>query len=95
MLPAHRFAYADSRGAIPEGLEIDHLCRNRSCVNPKHLEAVSKRENLARGYAVPAINARKTHCKRGHEFTAENTYRWGSSRICRACKRLPSRGGVL
>lgn len=63
---AHRFAYETRHGAIPPGQEIDHLCRNRGCVNPAHLEPVTSRENQLRGNGFSGRNARKTHCKRGH-----------------------------
>lgn len=86
---AHREAYEAVNGQIAPGLTIDHLCRVRKCVNPAHLEAVTQRENTLRSpIAVAAINARKTHCKRGHEFTPENTYTPRSgARICRACRK--------
>ncbi len=74
MILAHRYAYVEARGAIPAGLELDHLCRNRKCVNPDHLEPVTHRVNGDRGFSVPAMNARKTHCKRGHAFDEINTY---------------------
>lgn len=85
----HRLAYEAAKGPIPDGLEIDHLCRNRACHNPAHLEAVTHRENILRGKGVCAKNARKTHCERGHPFSKENTNinRHGY-RICRACKRI-------
>jgi len=70
---AHRLAYETLVGPIPEGLVIDHLCRNRACVNVNHLEPVTQGVNALRGVGVMALNARKTHCKRGHEFTPENT----------------------
>jgi predicted CXXCH cytochrome family protein len=82
----HRWSYEHFVGEIPEGYDIDHLCRNPACCNPAHLEAVTHRENLRRGETFAAENARKTHCHRGHEFTEANTYvtRTGS-RICRRC----------
>lgn len=85
---AHRFAYESLKGPIPEGLTIDHLCRNRACVNPDHMEPVTNVVNVMRGISLAAQNARKTHCKRGHEFTAENTLVSGGRRQCRACHRL-------
>lgn len=87
---AHRVSYALLVGPIPDGLVIDHLCRNRGCVNPAHLEPVTNGENLRRGDGVTSQNFRATHCKRGHEFTPENTYlkNSGRRRVCRACLRL-------
>lgn len=92
---AHRAAYQLFIGPIPDGCCIDHLCRNRGCVNPAHLEAVSTRENLIRGVGLAAMNSRKTHCKNGHEFTKENTRyatrRSGRTfRVCRSCHRARS-----
>lgn len=86
---AHRFAYEAFVGPIPTGLHIDHLCRNRQCVNPQHLEAVPQRVNTLRGIAPPAINATKTECLRGHRFTDENTYvdKYGG-RSCLTCRRM-------
>ncbi len=95
---AHRFAYQLFVGPIPEGLEIDHLCRNRKCVNPDHLETVTKKENLLRGIGFGAINARKTHCPNGHAYDTSNTrYDYRGYRYCRACSRqekLKHLGGV-
>jgi hypothetical protein len=89
---AHRFAYEMANGPLPEGLEPDHLCRNTACVRPEHLEAVTHRVNVRRGNAPAATNARRTHCKRGHEFTPENTYRTASgNRLCRICRRAIDR----
>ena len=84
----HRVVWEMLRGPIPDGLQIDHLCRNRACCNPDHLEPVEQKTNLLRGVSQPAINARKTHCIRGHEFTPENTYRrpgCPQARNCRTC----------
>lgn len=64
----HRASYEIHNGPIPKGLDIDHLCRNRGCVNPKHLEAVTHRENMLRGETVSGIAARKSTCRNGHPF---------------------------
>ena len=85
---AHRVSYELYVGKIPDGLHIDHLCRQTACVNPHHLEAVTKRENTLRGIGPSAQNAKKTHCKRGHEFIGENTYSYSTNkRICIFCNR--------
>lgn len=89
---AHRLSYELEVGPIPDGLVIDHLCRNRSCINPGHLEPVTHRINLLRGETIQAANARKTHCLRGHPFDEENTDRQSDGyRRCRACKKARSR----
>lgn len=83
---AHRVSYELFLGPIPEGLELDHLCRNRACINPSHLEPVTRQENVRRGEAFAGVNARKTHCIRGHEFTPENTHRRKDRPGTRECK---------
>lgn len=73
--------------ALPAGKEIDHLCSNPRCVNPLHLEPVTHRENLLRGNTTAARRSRQTHCKRGHEFTPQNTYiSKRNERVCRKCR---------
>ena len=86
---AHRIAYELAVGPIPAGLELDHLCRVRHCVNPNHMEPVSHSENTHRGETVAASNAAKTHCPQGHEYTDENVRRGRlmkyGYRQCRIC----------
>lgn len=82
----HRVAWVLTHGSLPvKPLVLDHLCRNRRCVNPLHLEVVTFRENVLRGEGKTAANARKTACVNGHEFTPENTYQEKRGRSCRAC----------
>lgn len=102
---AHRVSYATFVGPIPAGMILDHTCHNRDvtcrggsaclhrrCINPAHLEPVSSRQNILRSpLSVAGRNSRKSHCKRGHEFTPENTRRGAHGRICRECVRVLAR----
>lgn len=85
---AHRVAYESIHGPVPEGFELDHLCARRNCVNPAHLEPVTRKENLMRGDTLPAARAAQTHCQRGHELSGDNVYTNPSqgSRTCRICR---------
>lgn len=85
---AHRWIYEQLIGPIPEGLELDHLCGNSICVNPAHLEPVTRLENVRRSSSPAGINARKTHCHRGHPFDEANTI-W--TRRCRCCRSIQNR----
>ena len=86
---AHRVAYELAIGTIPQELQLDHLCRVRHCVNPKHLEVVTAKENTLRGNGLAAQNAKKTHCPQNHPYDSQNTgYRKnGRSRACKECHR--------
>lgn len=86
----HRFAYELLVGPVPEGLELDHLCRVTLCCNPEHLEAVTHRENLLRGVAPCAVHAKKTHCPQGHPYDKVNTRIYKGMRTCRVCDRARS-----
>lgn len=94
-LRAHRVMLQLVGRPIPTGMQIDHLCRNRRCVNPDHLEVVTHRENALRGQGRGAKNARRTHCVKGHEFTSINTWypakRRPALRVCRVCRKLRQR----
>lgn len=90
---AHRLSYELHVGPIPEGLQLDHLCRNRTCVNPHHLEPVTLQENLRRGEGLGKHQSRRTHCPLGHPYDATNTVmnkRAGRTptRACKICNRL-------
>ena len=86
---AHRVVYELFNEQLESNMFLDHLCRNRKCVNPSHLEPVTLVENVMRGESIHAKNARKTHCKRGHEFTKANTYIHPKRghRHCKSCMK--------
>lgn len=91
----HRLVYTLIKGEIPSGLQLDHLCRNRACCNPAHLEPVTGKVNVRRS---PIHNYAKTHCKQGHPFTRENTGINRSAgherRFCRTCQRAWNRAAA-
>lgn len=92
LVVAHRFVYQEFKGTIPDGLELDHLCRTPSCVNPDHLEPVTHKENMRRGK-----QAQQTHCVNGHEYNEENTLiRYRADKVttyrqCRPCVNARSK----
>lgn len=91
---AHRFAYEILVGKIPNGLVIDHLCKNTLCVNPSHLESVTNGENVRRGASVSTQWRRRTHCESGHELTVDNVVQMSDKargRRCRECTRQKNR----
>jgi hypothetical protein len=100
-LGAHLLSFEVFVGPVPDGLQLDHLCHthasgcaggrtclHRRCINPKHLEPVTGRENVLRSSAFPALNAGKIACPKGHPYDAENTRIYRGRRHCRACDRL-------
>lgn len=96
---AHRVAYESVHGPIPEGMEIDHLCRNRPCINAAHLEAVTPTVNVLRSSSPTLTKARfsqRTHCRNGHEYSLENTRfrieKGYLGRVCKACERASHQG---
>ncbi len=93
---AHRISYIIANGEILNDMQLDHLCRVHNCVNPRHLEPVTPRVNVHRGYGPTAANARKTHCPQGHPYSEENTYLYiggvhKGNRQCRICGRKRTR----
>jgi hypothetical protein len=88
-LYAHRVAYGLMVGPIPKGMQLDHICRDRRCVNPAHLEPVTLAENLARGEGFgQRLYRQKTHCKHGHPFEGDNLYvAPDGHRVCKTCRR--------
>lgn len=88
---AHKYMYEKFIATVPPELQLDHLCRVRNCVNPWHLEPVTPRVNTLRSGAITALQAAQTHCKRGHEFTLENTRRYRGRRVCRRCRAAAER----
>lgn len=90
---AHRWHYEQAFGPIPDGLTIDHLCRNRACINPAHLEAVTRQENTARGMSPSAVTARTGYCQHGHLMEGYNVIliKATGKRRCRACAQRRDR----
>ena len=87
----HKHVYEELVGPVEEGLELDHLCRNRPCCNPAHLEPVSRKVNILRGDSPTAMNARKVACLKGHPLSGDNLYLPpNGKRQCRACRKEAS-----
>ena len=91
LVGAHRYAYEFCVGPIPDGLQIDHLCRVRHCVNPDHMEPVTQRVNILRGEGLAAQHARATHCPHGHPYDKGNTILSKGKRFCRICRDTRNR----
>lgn len=87
----HKYVYKKMIGEYGVGLVLDHLCRNRFCCNPKHLQPVTSRENILRGNGKAAENARKTHCPLGHSYSSDNLVKNVTGRECRTCRLLKRR----
>lgn len=90
-MPAHRYSFETFRGRVDDGLVLDHLCKNKNCVNPNHLEAVTTKENNIRGDGFAGVNSRKTHCIRGHKLIKKNlcgTYLKKGIRKCKICHNM-------
>ena len=88
---SHRFSYELFKDKIPKGYTIDHLCRNRVCVNPEHLEVVTQKINVLRGNSFCSINSKKTHCPKGHELKGDNldkTHLKRGKRSCKICAQI-------
>ena len=92
----HRFTWIQENGEIPKPFILDHLCRVRNCVNPMHLDLVTNKENILRGFSTSAMHARQTHCKHGHAFEGDNLrIRANGGRYCAACLTIRSRKRYL
>jgi hypothetical protein len=91
---AHRVFYESLVEKIPTGLQLDHLCRVRCCVNPAHLEAVTGKENRRRGISPVGVNYRKTHCLRGHELSGHNIVIYNGMRHCKQCNSIRSKKSI-
>ncbi|MDX2309344.1 MAG: HNH endonuclease [Hyphomicrobium sp.] len=87
---AHRSSVRLSGRDIPPGFEVDHICRNRRCVNPSHLRVVTHQENLLSGQTIAAANAAKTHCRKGHPLSTGNLVQGSGKRVCKECRRARS-----
>lgn len=87
----HRWIYERKVGTIPAGMQIDHLCNRKTCVNVDHLRVVTPRVNTLRNSGSAARNARKTHCLNGHPLSEDNVYLHRRKRLCRICRRETSR----